>query len=479
MKKFLWRFTLLALMIILTGNEASSAIPIPLRGVVEGFYGTPWSFEDRADIIDFCRRNNLNSYIYAPKDDPYHRDKWRKPYPADKLNELRNLVAIAKKNSVRFIFAVSPGLDLNYKGAKGEEDFRLLIRKLDTMYQIGVRDFAIFFDDLKDDKGRHHENGKDQGEFLNRVQKNLHSRYKDVAPLITVPTEYFYEDMIKGDNVKPYTRDLAATLDPKIVVLYSGRGVVCDGITDAELAKVNKIFGREMGIWWNYPVNDYSLTPDGNRNVKLALGAIEKLPSAKMTAIFFNPMEQVQLSKIALATGAIYSNNPATYDDTQAWNEVLRAQFGSLAPQMQIFAEHSRHMENSWAKVGAHDAPDFSAAENLLMNDVGKGNSLDFAPLEYEIDNTERAVDTLLRKLPQKYLAECKPQLEQLKRIMQADRIALGSLKAGQLDPRLKVMREEITANEKTAIISEEAGRKFIDDVLKYFDKQSKNKKRK
>ena len=328
MKKF---FILLTLSVLLM-SVSVEAVPIPLRGVVEGFYGTPWTFEDRADIIDFCRQSNLNSYIYAPKDDPYHRDKWRMPYPAEKLAEMQRLVAVAKENKVRFIFAISPGLDLNYKGSKGEDDFNAMIRKLDTMYNIGVRDFAIFFDDLKDDKGNHHESGKNQAEFLNRVEKNLHERYKDVAPLITVPTEYFYLDMVKGDKVKPYTRDLAENLDPRIVVLYSGRGVVCDGITDTELEEVNKIFGREVGVWWNYPVNDYSLTPDGNRNVKLALGAIEKLPTSKLTAIFFNPMEQVQMSKIALATGAIYANNPATYDEAQAWDRVLKEQFGSLAP---------------------------------------------------------------------------------------------------------------------------------------------------
>ena len=472
MKKFL----LLLALVTLIGGGAVEAVPIPLRGVVEGFYGTPWTFQDRADVIDFCRQNNLNSYIYAPKDDPYHRDKWRTPYPADKLNELRQLVAVAKQNRIRFIFAVSPGLDLNYKS---DEDFRLLIRKLDTMYNIGVRDFAIFFDDLKDDKGNHHENGKNQAEFLNRVQKNLRERYKDVAPLITVPTEYFYEDMIKGDKPKPYTRDFAETLDPRIVVLYTGRGVVCDGITDKELAEVNKIFGREVGVWWNYPVNDYPLTPDGNRNVKLALGAIENLPSAKMTAIFFNPMEQVQMSKIALATGAIYANNPATYDAEQAWDKVLREQFSTLAPSMKIFAEHSRHMENSWAKVGSPDAIEFATAAHNLIYDMGKKSFVDFTPLELKIDKLELTVDILLVRLPKKYLAECKPQLEQLKRIAKADKVALESLKAGHLDPTLKILREEIAANEKQAVISEEAARKFIDDVIKFFDEQDKTSRKK
>ena len=476
MKNFL---ALALLTAILLGNSTVFAVPIPLRGVVEGFYGTPWTFDDRADIINFCRQNNLNSYIYAPKDDPYHREKWRKPYPAEKLAEMKNLVAFAKKNNVRFIFAVSPGLDLNYKGDKGEEDFRLLIKKLDAMYQIGVRDFAIFFDDLKDDKGRHHEDGKLQAEFLNRVQKNLRGRYKDVAPLIMVPTEYFYDDMVKGDKLKPYTKDLAENLDSRIVVLYTGRGVVCDGITDKELAEVNKIFGREVGIWWNYPVNDYPLTPDGNRNVKLALGAIEKLPTANMIAIFFNPMGQVQLSKITLATGAIYANNPATYDDNKAWDKVLNEQFGSLAPYMKIFAEHSRHMENSWAKVGAPDAIEFATTASNLLYDYSKKSFVDFAPLERKISEMDRAADILLKNLPQKYLAECKPQLEQFKRIANADKVAIECLKAGKLDPKLEILREEIAANEKQAVLSEDAARKFIDDVIKLLDEPNKGKRKK
>ena len=36
-------------------------------------------------------KHNLNSYIYAPKDDPYHRNKWRDPYPDDKIQELAHL----------------------------------------------------------------------------------------------------------------------------------------------------------------------------------------------------------------------------------------------------------------------------------------------------------------------------------------------------------------------------------------------------
>lgn len=467
---------ILAFVLALFFCASAEAVPIPLRGVVEGFYGTPWTNAQRADILDFCYRSNLNAYIYAPKDDPYHREKWRIPYPSDQLEELERLAEIAHRGGVRFIFAVSPGLDINLKS---DADFKTLTRKLDALYNVGVRDFAIFFDDLKDDKGRHHEDGKAQAIFLNRVNKYLRGKYKDVAPLITVPTEYFLEDMRTGSKVKPYTRNFAENLDPRIVVLFTGRGVVCEEITEAELAEVNKIFGREVGIWWNYPVNDYSLTPDGNRNVKLALGAIDKLPTAHMTAIFFNPMSQSELSKISLATGAIYANNPATYNAESAWDRVLREQFGSLAPEMKIFAEHSRRMENSWAKVGEPDAPDFSAAADQIIDDVSRNLPANFSQLEWEINRTERAVNNLLWKLPQKFLVECKPQLEQLNRTLQADKIAIESLKSGSLDPRLKVLRKEISDNERAAIISEKAALKFIDDVINFFDAKNSKKRHK
>ena len=435
----------------------AEAAPVPLRGVIEGFYGTPWTFEQRADLMKFCRAHNLNAYIYAPKDDPYHRDKWREPYPADKLAALKKLVNTANKNGVRFIFAVSPGLDLHYDGKKGEEDFALLLKKLDAVYNLGVRYFAVFFDDLKDDKGRHHEDGKQQAEFLNRLQENLREKHFDVEPLLTVPTEYYRRDMLKADgSAKNYTADFAANLAENIVVLYTGDGVVCDGISDEDFSAACEIYRRDLGIWWNYPVNDYAVTADGNRNAKLALGAIEKLPARNVQAIFFNPMGQYELSKIALATAGTYAAAPNSYDADTAWNIALENQFGELAPAMKIFALHSRHMENSWAKVGAPDAPDFVAA----------ANAGDLDALSKIVDEMSAAANSLLKNLPPEILAECKPQLEQFKRIARADRLAIKSLRQNSLDPRLKKLRAEIAASEPNAILSEKAALKFVDDTI-------------
>ena len=228
-------------------------MPIPLRGIVEGFYGKPWNFDIRADMLKFCGEYKLNSYIYAPKDDLYHRVKWREPYPEDKIKELKNLVDIAVQNNVHFIFAISPGLDLNYEGEKGEKDFQFMLNKLDSMYNIGIRDFAIFFDDLLGE-----QNGSNQAYFLNKLQKALQNKYLNINYLLTVPTHYTRKSMInKKGEVNDYTHDFSSKLNKNIIVLYTGDDVVCDGISDINFQAAKNIYRRNLGIWWNYPVNDY------------------------------------------------------------------------------------------------------------------------------------------------------------------------------------------------------------------------------
>ena len=443
-----------------------SETPILLRGIVEGFYGDPWNYEIRADLLRFCGEYNLNSYIYAPKDDPYHRDKWREPYPEDKLLELQNLAEVAAQNSVHFVFAVSPGIDLQYEGEAGEQDFQFMVNKLDAMYNIGIRDFAIFFDDLEGT-----QSGTNHANFLNRLQTVLQRKYKDVYPLITVPTDYTRNWMIDSNgNVKPYTQQFASLLNANIIVLYTGDDVVCtDGISEESFQAAKDIYGRNLGIWWNYPVNDYYLN-DEYRNFKLALGPIEKLPKAKPNSIFYNPMEQPLLSKISIATGADYALSTDTYDPVTSWNNAIEKQYGDLAPQMKIFASHSQHMEYNWAKTGPADAPEFYEKAHQAVLDTKEGKTIDFTELNQMIDDMINAAETLLEKLPSDILNEALPMLEQFQRIANADLVAMQSLKNNKLDPKLSNLRQEIKNNEKRALISELSAVLFIDEVLQLYE---------
>lgn len=442
--KFLF---VIAFLMTLTFSFKTSADSIPIRGIVEGYYGTPYTNEDRIDLFKFCKAHKFNAYIYAPKDDLYHRAKWRLPYPKSKLNELKTLIQSAQKNKVKFIFAVSPGLDLNFS----EEDLKLMIAKLESIYEIGCRDFAIFFDDIEN------KDGLSQAKFLNRLEKEFVTVHKDISPLITVPTEYFRKDMHNEGRIKTYTEEFSKTLSKNILVLYTGEGVVQPELNDEQYQMANEIYNRDLGLWINYPVNDYMES-------KLALGAIDKLPvESKVPAVFFNPMKYAQLSKITLATGADYAHNPKKYNATKSWNKAINEQFGDLAEDFKLFANHSQHLQNNWANIGQADGEDLRKLfDKMLSNPNQQNYQLTKIQLEKLIESTNQ----LQKNLPKEMLIECEPQLKQFRLILNADLIALEVLMKRQKLSELCRMNEEIKLNEEKVKISDECARKFINEVI-------------
>lgn len=463
-----WKAVLAGLLAIGVFPVVAHAAPIPLRGVVEGFYGKPWGQKERMDIMAFCQEHGLNAYIYAPKDDPYHREKWREPYPKKKLRELSRLVETARKHQVRFIFAISPGLDLHYTILRGGMDREILREKLESVYDIGVRDFAVFFDDIE---GLH---GEGQAELLNWLEENFVAVHGDVSHLITVPTEYYRENMQEKDGeAKPYTREFSEGIRRDILTLYTGDRVVCDGISEEELEAADRLYGRPLGIWWNYPVTDYM-------EAKLALGPVEGLPKrAEIPAIFFNPMKYEELSKIALATGADYANDPERYDPQSSWERAIEKQYGKLADDMKLFADQSQHLENNWAFVGRADGAKLRASMDALWRSWPDGESAerDWERVREQTEALLGASRHLLKELPAPYRSECRLQLRQMERIAEADVVALDLLKtlrdgdrekAGKLFAALKNRRDSIQRREKKALISEKTARAFLDETLKY-----------
>lgn len=370
------------------------------RGIVEGFYGTPWSQAARLDQIKFYGQNKLNLYIYAPKDDPYHREKWREPYPASDMTRMQELIHTAKENKVNFVFAISPGNDIHFDGAQGNEDMKALITKAQSMYDMGVRSFAIFFDDISD------HSGVKQANVLNTFNKEFVEKKGDVTPLITVPTEYFSSAMQQEGNKSPYTKDFSETLDPGIEVMWTGHDVVSQSIDKVEADKVKQIYNRKMGIWWNYPVTDYNPK-------KLALGPIDGLSkdiNTDVSMLAMNPMEFPETSKISLATGADYAWNMKAYDENASWEKAIKQLYGANADDFTYFANHSTRVD-----TGREDAPEMQAKINLFWKHLEEGADItqDAAYLRQEFQTMRDISARLLKNLPASILKETSLQLKQ------------------------------------------------------------------
>src|SRR5438093_11831203 len=80
-------------------------------GVVEGFYGRPWSAAQRGQLFAWMQSWGMNTYLYAPKDDLKHRLLWRELYTESDAAELKTLIRNCRGKGLNFVYAVAPGLD--------------------------------------------------------------------------------------------------------------------------------------------------------------------------------------------------------------------------------------------------------------------------------------------------------------------------------------------------------------------------------
>ena len=293
------------------------------RGVIEGFYGNPWSHENRLRQFDFYGLNKLNTYVYGPKDDPYHRARWRVPYPDKEAAQLKELIDAAHRNKVKFVWAIHPGGDIKWT----LEDYRYIIEKFELMYGLGVRTFAVFFDDIGGEGTR----ADKQAELMNHLTDEFVRRHEGVDPLIMCPTQY-NKNWSHGD----YLSTLGTEMYPEVQIMWTGNSVV-DMIEENDMKWINEQIRRKAYIWLNYPVNDYCQS-------RLLMGKTygNGLDINDMVGGFCsNPMEYAEASKLSLYSIADYTWNMPAYDPVASWNRAMKALMPTCHEAFRIFCENN------------------------------------------------------------------------------------------------------------------------------------------
>ena len=118
-----------------------------LAGAIEGFYGRPWSAVERLELFDWMAAFGLNTYLYAPKDDLKHRTLWRERYSPEEADALAGTIRDCSTRGLRFIYALSPGLDIRFGSAQDRASLRA---RVEQMLALGCEHFALLFDDIPD-----------------------------------------------------------------------------------------------------------------------------------------------------------------------------------------------------------------------------------------------------------------------------------------------------------------------------------------
>ena len=307
---------------------------LPARGVVEGYYGAPWSFEARCSIFRFMGRNKMNTYIYAPKDDPFHHGHGcYKPYPEQKAAELRDLIKYARQNHVRFVWAIHPANTVRWNQNGGKDQLDALCVKLQQMYDLGVRDFGVLVDDSSGEIGK----AERQVQLTNYILENFIRKHPDVnQTLIMCPTGYN-----RSWTNETFLNTLGSGLDKSIPVMWTGDTVVHD-ITLSGQKWVNQHVQRPTFIWWNWPCNDF-------KRSRLSMGrtyGLDTDPDMKnqMSGFVANPMEHAEASKVGLFGVANYTWNIEDFESTTTWKEGMNRLYPRHREAMKVFCSHNSYL---------------------------------------------------------------------------------------------------------------------------------------
>jgi len=269
-----------------------------VRGVIEGFYGPPWSWEDRRAVSEALAAAGMDTYVYAPKDDPLHRESWREPYGDEFLDAL---AALGRPGGLRVGFAVSPGLTID---TDDPVDRDALLAKITQVTDRGVDVVGLCLDDLPPAPGL----GVRHGELTAWLAGAL----GESVELFVVPTHY------TGTVRVPYLAELAARVPTRVPIGWTGRLVVNDEVTAAEAAAWSVAMdGRLPLLWDNTPVNDVLLAS------RLRAGPLRgRAPDlvGRLAGYLGNPMVQARASLPALLSAAAWLRGD---DPDGAWVQAV------------------------------------------------------------------------------------------------------------------------------------------------------------
>ncbi|MFR0831722.1 MAG: beta-N-acetylglucosaminidase domain-containing protein, partial [Thomasclavelia sp.] len=215
--------------------------------------------------------------------------------------------------------------------------YNALINKFEQLYNLGVRQFGISYDDLGG-----YVNGQQHADLINRVNREWVKVKGDVDPLIVVGTRYCNG---WGPSMTSYFKPFFSTLDDDVVVMWTGANTMSAITKDAyEWPKTQTgVTDKNLAAWWNYPVNDYC---DGN----LMMSPLENLDTDvdNLSGFFLNPMSQAEASKVAIFSGADYSWNVSGFERTSSWVRAIDELVPEASESFQRFADNISYIKDGF-----------------------------------------------------------------------------------------------------------------------------------
>lgn len=368
-----------------------------VRGFIEGFYGIPWTNDDRKSLMEFGGDFNTTSYIFAPKDDPYHREKWEELYPEEELAEISELARVGQANKTEFVWTISPlGEVAAIAQEEGDEaamelldeNIDKMLDKFDQLYDADVRQFGVLGDDV----------GALPLDYVVELMDAV-SEWADEKGDVkdTLYTPAAYNSAWAWDGGKELNK-LEKHFDDNIHILWTGETTVAP----VEQLTIDRFKNRDNDgtvrrdplFWLNWPVNDVDMT-----RVFLGKGDMLHTGVENLAGVVTNPMQEAEASKVSIFAIADYAWNTEDFDDQQSWKDSMKYIEPDATEAFHTLAKHMAHADPEDG-LEADESEDIKDLLNETINHLDNDETIeDVSPeLIKELQHIVDASDEFMEK---------------------------------------------------------------------------------
>lgn len=291
-----------------------------LAGIIEGFYGPPWTQIERLESFDWMSASGLNTYVYCPKDDLKHRATWRELYTSAEAARFSELLAAAKAHRIQFIYGLAPGLDLRYSD---DAELARLMARLDQMQRLGCDSFALLFDDIPD--RMEPADLKRWGSIASaqcHVANTAFDWTRQHAPngrFLFCPTAYCGRMAQRNLGGEGYLAAIGAGLAPNIDVFWTGPEIISREISVAHVREMQALLRRKPLIWDNLHANDY----DGRRFYCGPYAGRAPGLRSEAAGLLSNPNTEFPLNYVPIRTLGAFVRCATEWDARQAYRSAM------------------------------------------------------------------------------------------------------------------------------------------------------------
>lgn len=362
-----------------------------IRGVIEGYYGIPWSFEDRKSLLTFGSQWKANTFIFAPKDDPYHREKWDELYPSELLLEIKLLAKVGNETKNRFVWTISPlghvaGLARSEGTAAAlallQKNTEKMLKKFDQLYDVGIRQFGVLGDDV----------GSLPLQYVVQLMNAVSSwadEKGDVYDTLYCPASYNSAWAWTPEELNAYEKGFAENIQ----IFWTGSTtcgpVIQDTINVFKHQESNGLTRRDPLFWLNWPVNDVDMS-----RVFLGKGEMLETKINNLAGVVTNPMQEAEASKIAIFAICDYAWNTSQFHDQTSWQDSFKYIEPDATTEFMTIAEHMSDAHPNGLQLSESEQIKDDLAKWLKLlkeNQVNKANSNDLLNSFHQIiSHTER-----------------------------------------------------------------------------------------